>query len=143
MLICTAGKRRLIFGENVRQHVEAGGFVGADGQRAARRAGLVGHGAQRFVAQREQPPGIFEQGFARDREPHGFPDAVEQLLPVFLLELADLRAYGRLRAVELLTGARKTALFGDFHECNQMVEVHSLVMRIIAKTGRGDRLKAE
>ena len=110
------GKAPAVLRENFRQHVEAGRFVGADGQRAARRAGLVRHGAQRFVAQREKAPGVFEQRFARHGEPDGFPDAIEELLAVLLLELADLRAHRRLRAVELLAGAREAALLGNFNE---------------------------
>ena len=60
----------------------------------------------------------FLQRLARNRKPHGLPDAVKQLLAVLLLELANLRADGRLRPVELLAGARETALLGDFKKCD-------------------------
>jgi hypothetical protein len=121
------------FGEHVRQHVKAGGFIRSDGQRAARSAGLIGDGSQRVVLQREHPAGIAEQHFARCRKPHGFPDAIEKFLAVFLFELANLRANGRLRAEKLLSGARKAALLGDFEKCSEVVEIHCLVRRIIAK----------
>ncbi len=94
-----ARKPTVIFGKNVGQHVETRGFVRADGQRAVRRAGLVCHGAQRFVAQRQKLAGVFKKRLARDRQSHGLAYPIKQLLPVFLLELANLGAHGRLRAV--------------------------------------------
>jgi hypothetical protein len=55
----------VILGKHSRQHVEAGGFVGSDGQHAPRSAGLVGDGAQRFVAQCKETCGVFEQRLSR------------------------------------------------------------------------------
>ena len=115
----------MIFRENFGQHVQAGRFVRSERKHAARRGGLVGHGAQRFAAHVHHAHRVFKQGFSRGGQPHGFASAVEKLFAVFLFELADLRADGRLRAEQFLSGARKTAEFGNFNEGSELVEIHN------------------
>ncbi len=88
----------MVFRENIGQHVQAGRFVGAQSQDAARSGGLVGHGAQRFAAHVHHAHGVFEQGLARGGQADRLAAAIEQLFAVFLLQLADLGADGRLRA---------------------------------------------
>ena len=111
-----AGKAPVEFRENIRQDVKARRLVRADSERAVRRARLIRHGAQRFIAESQEPGGVFEQRFPGDRQPNRFPHSIEEFLPVFLLELPDLCAHGRLRAVQFLSRAGKTALFGDFEK---------------------------
>src|SRR5579875_299733 len=119
-----------VFRENIGQHIQAGGLVGAHGERAARRGGLIGNGTKRLIPQREQPVRVFEQRLASHRKPNGFANAIEKLLSVFLFELADLGADSRLRAVEFLSGAREAALLRDFQESYEVVKVHAIVQRL-------------
>ena len=69
-----------------------------------------------MFARNQEPRSVFEQSFPGDRQPNRFSHSIEELLPVFLLELPDLRAHGRLRAVQFLSRAGKAALFGDFEK---------------------------
>ena len=44
------GKAPVVLRENIRQHVKARRFVRADSERAVRRARLIRHRSQRFIA---------------------------------------------------------------------------------------------
>src|SRR5690349_20545292 len=107
------GKAPAVLSESLGKYVQTGGFVRADCEHAARRAGQVGDGAERFVAQREQTRGVFEKRFARDGKPNRLPHAIKKLLPVLVFKLVNLRADRGLRTIELLTRAGKAALLGD------------------------------
>ena len=110
--------------EDFGQHVQASGFVGADGQQPARRGGLIGHGAQRFLAQGQELIGVFKEHFAGGSQADGLAQAAEKLLAVFLFQLADLRAHGGLRAKDLAPGQREAAVLGHFDEGIELVEIH-------------------
>ena len=62
---------------------------------------------------------------SRGGEFHGLSGAVKEFLTVFLFELANLSADGRLRAKQFLASAREAALLSDFEKCGEVVEVHS------------------
>src|ERR1700730_9467127 len=60
-------KAPAILGENVREHVKTRRFVRSDSECAARGAGLVGNGTQRFIPQSEETSCVFKQRFAGNR----------------------------------------------------------------------------
>ena len=59
-------------------------------------------------------------------QPHGLASAIEKFFAVFLLELADLGADGRLGAEQFLARARKAAEFGDLNKSCKLVEIHNV-----------------
>jgi len=110
------GIKAAVFSEHFGENVEAGGFVGADGESATRGDALISDGEQRLLAQLLHALGISEQYSAGGREADDFAGAVEELVAVFLLKLADLCANGRLRTKNFLPGTRKTSELGDLQE---------------------------
>ena len=105
-----------VLGEDVGQHVQAGGLIGADHQRAARTGALIGHGQQRLVPHLQQALGVGEQHPAGGREGHIFTGTIEQAVSVLLLQLADLGADRGLGAKNFLPGAGKTSQLGHFQK---------------------------
>ena len=114
----------VVFGKDFRQHIQAGRFVGSQSQDAARGGGFIGHGAQRFAAHIDQAHGVFEQRFPGGCQPDGLSSAIEQLFAVFLLQLANLGADGRLGAEQFLARPGKTAEFRNFNKCCKLIEIH-------------------
>ena len=105
-----------VLGEDIGQHVKAGGFIGADDQRAARTGALIGDGEQGLVPHLQQALGIGEQHPAGGREGHIFAGTIEQAVSVFLLQLANLGADRGLGAEDFLPGAGKASQLGHFQE---------------------------
>ena len=87
---------------------------------------MVGDGGQRFIAKILQPLGIFVENLTGRRQLYGLAGSIKQPVSILLLQLADLRTDRRLRTEYFFPGAGKTALPGDFQECDQLVEVHGL-----------------
>jgi len=85
-----------VLGEDVGQHVDAGGFIGAESEDATRSMSVIGNGASRFFAKRDEVAGVFEQNFSGGSEADRFADAIEKFLAVLLLKLADLSTDRRL-----------------------------------------------
>ena len=98
---------------------------------------MVGHGHQRFIAQRLHPFRVFVEDLTGRSQLHRLARAVKQAVAVLLLQLANLRAHRRLRAENLFPRARKTALPSHFQERDELIEVHfvgtSLLSKIIAE----------
>ncbi len=94
-----AGEALLIFGKNLRQHVNTGGFVGGNDDFTAGNTVELGD----FVL--GAPPGVDHlfciagKNFARGGERDTASETLEELGVKLLLELADLRADGWLGAV--------------------------------------------
>ena len=105
-----------VFRKHLRQNVEAGSLVGADAKRAARRAAMVRHRHQRFLAQQFQPLGIVIEHLSGGGQLYGLAGAVEQAIAILLLQLADLGADRRLGAENFLSSAGKAALPGHFQK---------------------------
>ena len=85
---------------------------------------MVGHRHERLVAKCFQALGVLEKNLAGWGQFHRLAGAVEQTVAVLLLELADLCTDRRLRAENLLSGTRETALSSDFQEGNELIKVH-------------------
>jgi hypothetical protein len=113
-----------ILGEDFRQNVQASRLVRSHPQRTARGAAVIGHSHQRFVAQAFEPLGVFVEHLAGRSQLNGLARAVEKAIAIFLLQLPNLRADGRLRPEHLLSGTGKAALPGNFQKCNELIEVH-------------------
>jgi len=122
-----------VFGEDLGQHVEAGGFIGADHHRSTRIGAVIGDREQRFIAQLQQAFRVREQDAARGGQGNVFAGAVEQAIAIVLLQLADLGAHCRLRTKNFLPGARETAELGNFEKSRELIEIHGLCA-IIPKT---------
>ncbi len=118
------GKTAAIFGENFGQNIKAGGFVGPDKQRSARRMPVIGDRDQGFVAQLFHAQGIVVEDLAGGSQLHGLARAIEQAVAILLLQLANLGADRRLRTENFFSGAREAALPGDLEECNELIEIH-------------------
>ena len=103
-------------GEDVGQNIKACRLVRPDHQRAARELPLVRHREQRLIPHLQETLRIGEQHPARRGQGHIFARTVEQPVPVFLLQLPDLRADGGLRPKDLQAGARKAAKLRDFQK---------------------------
>ena len=63
MLMCTQRIAALKFGKNIGKQVEAGGFVGAENDRALHDVAAVRDHLDGFVAQAEKFLGVFEEHF--------------------------------------------------------------------------------
>ena len=105
-----------VLGEDIGQHVQAGGFIGADDQRAARTGALIGHGQQRLVPHLQQALGVGKQHPPGGREGDVFAGTIEQAVSVLLLQLTDLGADRGLGAENLLPGPGKTSQLGHFQK---------------------------
>jgi hypothetical protein len=81
---------------------------------------------QRVASQGQDLLGVIAHHFARGRKPYAFGAAIEEPLPVLLLQLPDLRAHRRLRAQNFFRGPRKIAELGDFKERVELVKVHKM-----------------
>ena len=103
-----AGIQMAVLGENVRQDIEASGFIGADDKRSARTGALIRYGKQRLIAHLQQAFGVSEQHSACGCEGYVFTGTIQQPVAVLLFQLADLGADRGLRAKDLLPGTRKT-----------------------------------
>src|SRR5580693_1564395 len=125
-----------VFRKYLRQNIQTGSLIGADPKRAARSAAMVRDRNQRFLAQQLQPFGIVIKHLSRWSQFDRLSGPVEQSIAIFLLQLAYLGANRRLRAENLLSSARKTALFGHFQKRDELIEIHRLCGRII--TDRAD-----
>ena len=97
----------LKFGKNIGEQIEAGGFIGAEDDRALDDIAAVGDDLDGFVAKAEEFFGIFEKNFTGGSELDGLGGAVEEFGFVGLFELANLGADSGLRAENFLARARK------------------------------------
>ncbi len=97
----------LKLGENIREKIEAGGFVGAEDERALHDIAAVGDDLNGFIAEAEKALGVLEKDFASGSELDGFGGAVEKSGAISLFELADLGADGGLRTEHFLPSARE------------------------------------
>ena len=131
-----AGIQAAIFRENIGQNVKARGFVRAHGDGAAGHVALVGDSEQRLIFYLQHPLGIGEQDSSGGCERDVFAGSVEQAIAVFLLQLADLRAHGGLRAEDFLPGAGEAAELGHFHEGDELVKVHGCGNYTVQWAGR-------
>ncbi len=111
-------------GKNVGQDVEAGAFVGADDDFAARDALHFGDGDQHGFAGVEGVFDVFLEGLAGRSEGNFAAGAVKQFGADFFLQAADLRGNCWLGAETFLRGARERGVPGHFEECFELVEIH-------------------
>lgn len=137
-----AGKLLVVPGQHFRKNVEKGAFIGADGKRARGHACLIGNGMDRPGLQRQHLAGVVQHDLARRSEADGLGGTVKQLLTVLLLQLADLRADGRLGTENLFRGTGKTAQAGDFHESLELVEIHAQVQQNWGDNATGEKPEA-
>src|SRR6266446_5631118 len=95
----------LKFRENVGEQIKAGGFIGAEDDRALNDVAAVGNDLDGFVAHAEKLFRVLEENFTGGSQLDGFGGAVEEPGLVGLLELANLSADSRLRAEDFLARA--------------------------------------
>ena len=112
--------------KTLRQDVDAGGFVGRDHQFAARIGLQFVDGILRAAAQVQHLLGVFGENPAGGGQRNAAAEALEQLGAQLLLELADLRADGRLRAVTRLRGLGKALQPDDLEKRVELVEIHNM-----------------
>ncbi len=115
----------LKFSENIREKVQAGGFIGTENDGALNNVAAVGDDLNGFVAHTEQLFRVLEKDFAGGSEFDGLGGAVKEPGFVRLFELANLGTDGGLRAENFLARARKALQFGDEDESSQLIEVHN------------------
>lgn len=106
----------LEFGKDLREDVEAGGLVCSYDNLAAGRAVGFANSLQRFAMKRHEPFGMFKQNLAGLRQKNAPSQAVEELVPAFVLQGANLGANCRLRAIELFRRAGETLLPRNLQE---------------------------
>jgi len=119
------GIAALKFRKNVGEQIEAGGFIGAEDDRALNYVAAVGNNLNGFVAHAQQLFRILEKNFTGGSQLDGFGGTVEEAGLVGLLELANLRTDSGLRAEYLLARARETLEFGDKDKSSELVKVHN------------------
>jgi hypothetical protein len=119
------GIAALKFGENIREKIEAGGFVGAENERALHDIAAVGDDLNGFIAEAEKALGIFKEDFSRGSELDGLGGAVQKTGAIGLFELADLGADGGLRAKNFLPSAREALELGNVNESSELIKVHT------------------
>src|SRR5579859_2625356 len=119
-----AGKLLLIFREDLRKNVNARGFVGRDDQFAARIALELVDLILRTAPQIEDLLGVTGKNLPRRGQRNAATEALEQLGFQLLLELPDLGADGRLRAVARLRGFGKTLQPNDLEERVELIKIH-------------------
>ena len=105
------------------QHVHAA-LVRSDQHAAALQIAQLANRQLRLFRQPLQPLGVVAQHAPRLGERAVLRRSIEQPLADFLLEAADRLADGRLRAMELGGGARKTALRGHGEKNSQFGQIH-------------------
>ncbi len=91
--------------KNIREQIEAGGFIGAENDRALNHVAAVGDDLDGFVAQAKQFFGVFEKNLTAGSQLDGLGGAVEKPGFIGLFELANLGANSGLRAENLLARA--------------------------------------
>src|SRR5258708_18581900 len=115
----------LKFGKNIREQIEARGFIGAEDDRSLNHVAAVGNDLNGFVAHAQQFFRVLEKNFAGRSELDGFGGAVKEPGLVCLFELANLRTDSGLRAEDFLARTRKALQFGDENESSKLIEVHN------------------
>jgi hypothetical protein len=93
--------------EHIWKKIEAGGFVGAEDQRALDDVAAVGYDLDGFVAEAKKALGVVEENFTGGSQLDGFGGAVEETSTIGLLKLANLGADSGLGAENLLPGSRE------------------------------------
>src|SRR5262249_60841789 len=83
----------------------------------------------------EQSPGVSAKTTPRRRDGDARTEALEEGRIKLLLELADLRADGRLRTETRLRGFGKALQPDDFQKRMQLVQVHSRAQRSDRRAG--------
>ena len=111
--------------ENIGEQIEAGGFIGAEDDRALDYVAAVGNDLDGFVAQAEQLLGVLEKDFTGGGQLDGLSRAVQEPGFVGLFKLANLRTDSGLRAEDFLACARKTLQFGHENKSCKLIEVHN------------------
>ncbi len=114
----------LELGEHLGKDVQAGGFVGADDDLAARRALEFGDLFDDALALAEGGFRIAEEDLARLRQRDLAAGAVEELRSDLVFERPDLRGDGRLGAEAALRRTRKIRVPGDLDKGGELVEIH-------------------
>ncbi len=115
----------LKFGKNIREQVEASGFIGTEDDGALDDVATVGNDLNGFVAHAKELFRVLEKHDAGGSEFDGLGGAVKEPGFVGLFELANLGTDGGLRAENFLARARKALEFGDEDESSQLIEVHN------------------
>jgi hypothetical protein len=115
----------LKFGKNIGEQIEASGFIGAEYDGALDDVAAVGNDLDGFVAEAEEFFSELVKNFTSGSKLDGFGGAIEEAGFVSLLKLANLGAYGGLRAENFLARARKALQFSDENESGKLIEVHS------------------
>src|SRR5206468_1621831 len=95
----------LKFRKNIGKQIKAGGFVGAEDDRALNHIATIGNNLNGFIAQAKQLFGILEKNLAGGSQLNGLGGAVEKPGFISLFELANLGADSGLRAENLLARA--------------------------------------
>ena len=117
-------EQALVFGEDLRQDVDAGSFVGGDHQLSARVPIQLVDGILRTAAEVQHLLGVFAEDLARGGKRDAAAKPLEKRRPQLLLQLAHLGADGRLRKVAGLSGFGKALQPDDFEERMQLVKIH-------------------
>src|SRR5215471_7048597 len=120
-----ARKLLLVFGENLRQNVNTSSFVCRDNQLTPRIALELVDLILRAAPQTENLLSITGEDFSSSGQRNTAAEPLEQLGFQFLLQLADLGADRRLRAVARLRGFRKTLQPDDLEERVELIKIHS------------------
>jgi hypothetical protein len=106
MLLAQAGKHR-------RQVIDQRRGAGADTHLAEPAVAVAAHGRQQALTLPGEALGVLDQLAARSRREGALAHAIDQAHAEPQLELADLQADRRLRKIEPLGRAGKTALGHD------------------------------
>ncbi len=130
-----ARKLGLVFGEDLGQHVNTGGFVGRDDEFPARRGLEFIQRILRLTPNVEHPLGIFREDLSRGSQRNTAAKALKQLGFQFVFELADLGADGWLRPITGLRGLREALKADDLEKRVELVKIHTLTALV---TGRED-----
>src|SRR5262249_41494179 len=119
------GKALLVFGEDLRENVNAGGFVGGDDQLAARDSFELVDCVLSAPAQIENLLALAGEDASGRGESDLGAETFEERRVQLLFELADLGADGRLGAIARLRCLREAFEAHDLEKGVQLVEVHS------------------
>ncbi len=115
----------LKFGKNIREQIEASGFVGAEDDGALDDVTAIGDDLDGFIAHAEELFGVLVKNFTGGSELDGLGGAVEEAGFVGLFKLANLGADSGLRAEDFLARARKALQFSDENKSGKLIEVHN------------------
>ena len=124
-----------VFGEDHRQDVDAGGFVGGDHQLTARHVLQLVDGVLGAAPKIQDLFGVTGEDLAGGGQCDFGPQPFEQRGVQLLLELAHLRADGRLRAITRLRRFRKTFQADNLKKRVQLIEIHWTPGRTLASIG--------